>query len=225
MRAWMEAFTERLQAAFGARLLFAGLQGSRARGEAGPDSDIDAVAILDKVSLEDVCAYRAALEGLPEREKICGFFGGREELARWDRADLFQFVYDTIAFYGDLSAIVPAPGREDARRAALVGACNIYHGCVHGLLFDRDSAALCALYKQAAFALRARLFWETGEYASRTDDLRARLSPAETRLLDGRAEAQALQGDGDAFEALSARLFAWAGDAICALGGANEKDT
>ena len=77
MKAWMEKLVAGLHAAFGARLRFAGLQGSRARGEAGPESDIDAVVILDEVSLQDVRAYRALLEAMPEREKVCGFFRRR----------------------------------------------------------------------------------------------------------------------------------------------------
>ena len=74
MEAWMQQLTYRLHDAFGPRLRFVGLQGSRARGEAGPESDIDAVVILDAVSLADLRAYRALLAGMPEREKVCGFF-------------------------------------------------------------------------------------------------------------------------------------------------------
>ena len=225
MEAWMRQLTYRLHDAFGPRLRFVGLQGSRARGEAGPESDIDAVVILDAVSLADLRAYRALLAGMPEREKVCGFFGGAAELAHWDRADLFQFVHDTLSFYGDLSALTPPLGREDARRAALKGACDIYHGCVHGLLFNRDPAVLAALYKMSAFALRAKYFWQTGEYVFRTDDLKARLAPADACLLDGREAARALTDDAAAFDALSERLFLWSGDAIRELSVANGNDT
>ena len=225
MEAWMQQLTYRLHDAFGPRLRFVGLQGSRARGEAGPESDIDAVVILDAVSLADLRAYRALLAGMPEREKVCGFFGGQAELARWDRGDLFQFIHDTIPFYGDLSALTPPLGREEARRAALKGACDIYHGCTHGLLFDRDTAALRALYKMAAFALRAVYFCRTGEYIFRTDDLRERLTPSEARLLDGIEAARALTGDGAAYEELCDRLRRWAADTICDMGDANANDT
>ena len=225
MEAWMRQLTYRLHDAFGPRLRFVGLQGSRARGEAGPESDIDAVVILDAVSLADLRAYRALLAGMPEREKVCGFFGGQAELARWDRGDLFQFIHDTIPFYGDLSALTPPLGREEARRAALKGACDIYHGCTHGLLFDRDTAALRALYKMAAFALRAVYFCRTGEYIFRTDDLRERLTPSEARLLDGIEAARALTGDGAAYEELCDRLRRWAADTICDMGDANANDT
>ena len=225
MREWMEELVRRLQAAFGARLRFVGLQGSRARGEAAPESDIDAVVILDDVALEDLRAYRGLLKTMPEREKVCGFFGGAAELARWDRADLFSFIHDTIPFHGDLSAFTPPLGREDARRAALKGACDIYHGCVHGLLFDRDPAVLAALYKMSAFALRAKYFWQTGEYVFRTDDLKARLAPADACLLDGREAARALTDHASAFEALSERLPLWSSDPIRELSVANGNDT
>ena len=225
MEAWMQQLTYRLHDAFGPRLRFVGLQGSRARGEAGPESDIDAVVILDAVSLADLRAYRALLAGMPEREKVCGFYGGQAELARWDRGDLFQFIHDTIPFYGDLSALTPPLGREEARRAALKGACDIYHGCTHGLLFDRDTAALRALYKMAAFALRAVYFCRTGEYIFRTDDLRERLTPPEARLLDGIEAARTLTGDGAAYEELCDRLRRWAADTICDMGDANANDT
>lgn len=225
MEAWMQQLTYRLHDAFGPRLRFVGLQGSRARGEAGPESDIDAVVILDAVSLADLRAYRALLAGMPEREKVCGFYGGQAELARWDRGDLFQFIHDTIPFYGDLSALTPPLGREEARRAALKGACDIYHGCTHGLLFDRDTAALRALYKMAAFALRAVYFCRTGEYIFRTDALRERLTPPEARLLDGITAARALTDDGAAYEELCDRLRRWAADTIGDMGDANANDT
>ena len=79
MKTWMEAFIARMRQAFGDRLAFVGLQGSRARGEATPKSDIDVVVVLDRLEADDISAYRTALEGLPEREKICGFLSGRAE--------------------------------------------------------------------------------------------------------------------------------------------------
>ena len=46
---WMEEFTAAVRAAFGERVYCIGLQGSYVRGEAGPDSDIDVVVILDQL--------------------------------------------------------------------------------------------------------------------------------------------------------------------------------
>ncbi|HIS03065.1 MAG TPA: nucleotidyltransferase domain-containing protein [Candidatus Pullichristensenella avicola] len=225
MKAWMETLKERMRAAFGERVLFIGLQGSRARGEATIDSDIDVVVVLDTLGADDIRLCRAVLGAMPEGDKICGFFSGRAELAAWERGDLFQFVRDTTAFYGDLADIVALPGREEARRAALSGACNIYHGCVHNLLFDRDAGILRELYKAAGFALRAKHFWRTGAYCSRSEELAAALPAAEAAVLAGRETARALRGDGESFERASNLLLDWAGQTIREMGEANQNNT
>ena len=85
---------------FGERIRFLGIQGSYGRGEATAESDIDVVLLLDGLQLEDLQAYDEAVSALPMREKLCGFVGGWEELIHWDKADLFQFIQDTITFAG-----------------------------------------------------------------------------------------------------------------------------
>lgn len=45
---WLDKYIEAVDAAFGARIVFIGLQGSYARGEAHEGSDIDVVLILNK---------------------------------------------------------------------------------------------------------------------------------------------------------------------------------
>ena len=87
---WMKQYCGAVRAAFGDRVRYIGLQGSRGRGEAGPDSDIDVVCILDSCSLQDLETYRAAVKDLPDRDKLCGFVSGTAELAAWDRGELFQ---------------------------------------------------------------------------------------------------------------------------------------
>lgn len=47
--AWMDAFARRMRDIFATRVLFVGWQGSRARGEAEPDSDLDVVVVLDRL--------------------------------------------------------------------------------------------------------------------------------------------------------------------------------
>ena len=47
--------------AFGERLLYMGLQGSRLRGEAHENSDIDVMVILDRFSVRDMDIYRGIL--------------------------------------------------------------------------------------------------------------------------------------------------------------------
>lgn len=168
---WMEAFSKLMEESFGQRLIFLGLQGSQARGEAGPDSDIDTVVILDRLLPDDLEKFRSAVAALPNREKLCGFLSGKAELAAWDRGELFQFVLDTVPIRGDLSSITPPLGREDAHRAVHTGSCTIYHACCHNLLHERSTELLAGLYKMAGFVLRAKAMADDGVRCVKTADL------------------------------------------------------
>ena len=86
-REWMQQLTESLLREFGERLIFTGLQGSRARGEEDSLSDIDPVVVLDCLSAEDLSRIRLVYSRMPEQGELCGFVSGRQELACWDSAD------------------------------------------------------------------------------------------------------------------------------------------
>ena len=77
---YMKTLTTRLQARFGSRLLYVGLQGSYARGEATEASDIDPMVILADLSVRDLAAYRAILEEVGYFSLSCGFLCGREDI-------------------------------------------------------------------------------------------------------------------------------------------------
>ena len=63
---------------------------------------------------------------------------------------------------------------EDAvRRAVKIGACNIYHACVHNFLHERDPQLLKGLYKSAAFVIQAEYFRKTGQYVRSHRELSA----------------------------------------------------
>ena len=140
--AYTNEFLNALDRNFPGRVFFVGLQGSYARGEATEDSDIDMVVILDQVSSGDLTAYRHMLEGLPHREKQCGFLSGRKDLLNWDAADLFQFYFDTTPIRGSLDELRSMLDEEAVNRAIKMGVCNIYHGCVHNMLYGRSEEVL-----------------------------------------------------------------------------------
>ena len=210
MRQWMERFTALLFEHFGGRIRFVGLQGSCARGEETDGSDIDVVVLFDDADAKTLLRYRALIDALPERARICGFVSGVETLAHWSRADLVSFYYDTVPFFGRLDSIVRPPDRTDALCAAHAGACAIYHACCHNLLHGRDGRVLAEAYKAARFVLSALVFARTGAYPADRAALWERLTVAERILLES---AEAEPGE-ETLDCLSMRLLAFAAGVI-----------
>ena len=161
---WMKDFLQRLEETFASRVWFVGLQGSYGRGEATESSDIDVVVILDELSEKDVQTYCEMLDTMPHRELICGFVSGRDEILHWEPSDLFQFYYDTTAVKGSLDDLLALIDQTAIDRAIKMGACNIYHGCVHNMLHEKSEDILKGLYKTASFVVQAILFKQTGKY-------------------------------------------------------------
>ena len=219
INSWMNAYIAAVRAAFGDRVQYVGLQGSRGREEAGPDSDIDVVCILDACSLRDLETYRAAVADLPDRDKLCGFVSGAAELAAWDPADLFQFRHDTADWNGHLSDLLPPEQEGDARRALHTGACGLYHLCCHNFLHGRSREAVAEAYKSAVFLVQAKTYLKQGVYCRRRADLARHLTGIDLEILQ---TAQALKA-GECQEdlpALTDRLLAWCRDVICRYGPA-----
>lgn len=192
---WMGELTEKLLERFGERLLFVGLQGSRQRGEAREDSDIDVVVVLDELEAEDLTAYRSLLQDMPQGELACGFVCGLRELRAWPGYDLVALSRDTSGYHGDLLALLPPLGRKDEIACVRVGAANLYHAACHTLLFgELEPQALRELYKSAFFLLRMEHALRAGEYTPTRKALLERLCGARRQvLLDEAGAAGALQ--------------------------------
>lgn len=212
---WMGELAEKLTGRFGGRLLFLGLQGSYGRGEAGEDSDIDVVTVLNRVELADLDEYRAAVRGMPEGEKACGFLCGAAELKSWPKYDLCQLARDVRAYRGELGPLLPPLGREDLTQAAAIGASGIYHAAVHTYLYapkDNWPGFLKEAHKGAFFALRALYELRTGESVRAKRDLLPRLSGDEREIL-----AYSLLHTQEEPEAAFARLLRWSAAAMAGV--------
>lgn len=209
---WMHAFLKALDATFGERILFVGLQGSYGREEATEQSDIDLVVILDSLSPSDIASYNNMLDGLEHRELICGFLSGKEELLNWEPSDLFQFYFDTKPIRGSLDEILSLIDEETVERAIKIGAGNVYHGCVHNMLYEKSDEILKGLYKSASFVIQAVCFRETGKYISRMADLKTAVSPKEKEILETFSSLK--QGGKPNFAPMSRALFEWAKETL-----------
>lgn len=212
---WIKVYLDELKSLFGSHLLFVGLQGSYGRGEATDSSDIDLVVILNHVTSQDLKAYSAMLKTLPNREKVCGFISGQQELINWERSDLFQFYHDTTSIFGNIDFLLPLIGKEDIRRAVRIGACNIYHMCGHNMVHEKDAKILQALYKSASFTVQAIYYDQTGTYIKQKAELIPMLQPQEREIIQAgimlKKQPNMAQVE---FEKLSEMLFNWAAGLI-----------
>jgi predicted nucleotidyltransferase len=205
---WLNGFLKALNDTFAERVWFVGLQGSYGRGEATETSDIDLVVILDELGVADIQAYHAMLDTLPHRELICGFLSGKNELLHWEPSDLFQFYYDTKPIKGTLDALLPLLDSEAVNRAIKIGACNIFHGCVHNMLYEKSEDILKELYKAASFVVQAIVFKQTGAYVIHQKDLLSVVSEDALAIVEGFLRMK--NGDAIDFVSMSETLFAWA---------------
>ena len=205
---FLNLFLQGLENTFSDRVWFVGLQGSYGRGEATARSDIDMVVILDELTADDIKVYNAFLDTLPHRELLCGFLSGKKELLNWEPADLFQFYYDTTPVKGSLDALLRVIDETAIRRAVRTGACNIYHGCVHNMLYEKSDEILKGLYKAASFTVQAIAFLQTGKYEKHQKDLLCVVSEADREIV---STFLALKNGAELdFDVMSQNLFTWA---------------
>ena len=204
---WMNDFLQKLNHTFGNRVWFVGLQGSYGRGEAAETSDIDMVVILDELSAVDIQTYNAMLDSLPNRELICGFLSGKDEIMNWEPSDLFQFCHDTTPIKGSLDEVMAVVDESAVNRAIKIGACNIFHGCVHNMLHEKSVDILRSLYKSASFVIQAIVFKQTGNYIVHQNELLQVVASDEHAIVSTFLDLK--KGGTVNFKTMSESLFVW----------------
>ena len=146
------------------------------------------------------------LDTLQNRQLICGFISGKDELLNWEASDLFQFYYDTTPIKGTLDCLLEKIDKHAVMRAIKIGACNIYHACVHNFVHEKSEDILRSLYKSAAFVLQAVWFYETGKYIKSKAELQNAINPPSAVL----TTALNLKNGADVqFEEMSELLINW----------------
>ncbi len=205
--AWCKDFLQALEEAFPDRVCFVGLQGSYGRGEATDSSDIDMVVIFDELSDGDIQRYSALLDNMPNRELTCGFLSGRNELMHWEVSDLFQFYHDTMPIKGSLDNLLPQIDEAAVNKAIKIGVCNIYHACVHNLIYEKDESILKGLYKSASFVVQAVWYKQSGEYVKHQQELLKKVNDKEKKIVSTFLNIK--NGETIDFEEASNTLFQW----------------
>ena len=205
---WMQNFLQTLNKTFENRVWFVGLQGSYGRGEATETSDIDIVVILDELSAKDIQIYNDMLDTLPHRKLICGFLSGKNEIMNWEPSDLFQFCNDTTPIKGTFDEVFALIDESAINRAIKIGACNIFHGCVHNMLHEKSEDILRGLYKSASFVVQAIVFKQTGNYIKHQEELLKVVSSDELVIVENFMNLK--NGGTIDFSLMSETLFDWA---------------
>ena len=133
---------------------------------------------------------------------------GKEELFGWEAYDLFQLYYDTTPIQGSLDALLGKIDDDAVDRAIKIGACNVYHGCVHNMLYEKSEEVLKGLYKAASFVFQAIVFKQTKNYIRYQKELLNIVSQDEKTIIETFLNFK--NGVSVDFDEASKNLIVWA---------------
>ena len=193
--------------AFGERLLYMGLQGSRLRGEAHENSDIDVMVILDRFSVRDMDTYRGILKEIGFYERSCGFICGKDEMRRWNPLEVCQLRQTTKDLVGNLTDYLPPATREDEINYVKLSLGNLYHELCHRYIHadrNKNTARFRGTCKNVFYLVQNLHFLESGHFILRRKDLMEAV-PEEDRIVLEMAELP----DDYNFDQAFTSLFAW----------------
>ena len=125
----------------------------------------------------------------------------------WEPSDLFQFCHDTTPIKGSLEEVMSVIDESAVNRAIKIGACNIFHGCVHNMLYEKSVDILRGLYKSASFVVQAIVYKQTGNYIKHHEKLLAATMPEEQAIVNTFLRLK--KGGTVDFIPMSETLFVW----------------
>ena len=138
---------------------------------------------------------------------VCGFLSGKDDIMNWEPSDLFQFCHDTTPIKGSLDEVLTFVDEIAVNRTIKIGACNIFHGCVHNMLIDKNEDILRGLYKSASFVVQAIVFKQTGNYIKHQEELLTVATHNEQFIINIFLSLK--KGGTVDFTPMSETLFAW----------------
>lgn len=215
---YMEELIERLKEAFRERLAYIGLQGSYLRKEETDHSDIDVMAVIDNLSVEDLRIYRQTLVTAGNFEKSCGFICSRADLEHWNPLEICHLLHTTRDYYGELKNLVPSYSMEDERNYVRFSLNNLYHEICHRYIHaDREHnvSKLPITCKSVFFILQHLYYLKSGHFIPTKQELLTCVRDEDKTVLELSISVQQ-QKDFDFDRAFSA-LFYWCQNALAQL--------
>lgn len=212
---YIEELTDKLKAAFGERLAYVGLQGSYLRNEETPSSDIDVMAVIESLSVEDLRAYRNALVSVGNFEKSCGFICSKGDLEHWNPLEICHLLHTTKDYYGELKPLVPAYTVEDERNFVKLSLNNLYHEICHRYIHaerERNISKLRTTCKSVFFILQHLYYLSSGNFIPTKRELLECVQGEDKEVLELSISLQ--EGSDYDFDRAFSTLFRWCQNAF-----------
>jgi len=183
---WLADFLKRLRKGFGKRLIFVAHQGSWARGEATPESDIDTLVILDRIDSHTLDVFRGIISSMPKaKNRASGMLLSVPELRVWPRFDLIQFFYGCKTLYGNLDGIIQKPTTADLIESIRVIASVNLHYARHYLLYPHKLSKvvhnLQYPFKTCFYALQVWILLKANKYVEKKGEILKTLKGADDK--------------------------------------------
>lgn len=220
---YISILADKLRQLYGRRLRYVGLQGSYLRGEANEHSDIDIMAVVDDLSMQDMDAYRSAIMEMGEAEKSCGFICGTAEIKAWNELEICHLLHTTKDYFGTLSELVPEYSRNDIRSFIKMSLGNLYHEICHRYIHapkQRSVEALPFTYKGVFFILQNLHYLRSSEFINNKKELLEKLSGKDYLVLD--TAMRMSRGEEVRFEEAFELLFSWCRETLEKLSRQNK---
>ncbi len=215
----IENYTDKLisecKRIYGDRLIYVGLQGSYMRGEAGEDSDLDIMIIIERFSVQDMDAYRDMLKQIGNYDKSCGFICGKEEMKQWNPLEVCQLLHTTKDLYGTLSGHLPEAATEDEVNYVKLSLGNLYHELCHRYIHadrEKNVRKLRGTCKSFFFLIQNLYYLESGDFVLTKRELKQRVTEEDCEILT----MADLPEDYD-FDQAYERLFIWCQNAFARI--------
>jgi len=212
---YIDSLTLKLKNSFGERLAYIGLQGSYLRNEATSDSDIDIMAVIDKLTVEDLKLYREILISIGNFDKSCGFICGKDELKNWNPLEICHLLHTTKDYYGTLKNLVPSYSEEDERHFIKLSLNNLFHELCHRYIHsDREYniSKLPITCKSVFFIMQNMHYLNSGNFVKTKQELLKCVQGEDKTVLE---LSMSLHNTGDYdFDKAFSILFSWCQNSI-----------